>query len=62
MQGKRRQQGQKNTTKLKTICPSCNDSYLKSLWARFSIDKKLKWVKVGGFCPKCKYVKIDGSY
>jgi hypothetical protein len=57
--GKRKQQGQKGTTKLKEICSDCKVEYLENIYA-----KKKKQLKViGKYCPAddCNYHRIDGK-
>ena len=51
--GKRQQQGQKGTTKIKEICPDCGKEYLENLYAK----KKGKLNVIGKYCPanKCNY-------
>ena len=56
---KRKQQGQKGTTKIKEVCPDCGKEYLENLYAK----KKGKLKVIGKYCPAeiCNYHRIDGK-
>jgi hypothetical protein len=55
--GKRQQQGQKGTMKIKEICPDCKKEYLENLY----VKKKGKLNVFGKYCPSdyCNFHKID---
>jgi hypothetical protein len=56
---KRKQQGQKGTTKKKEVCPDCEKEYLENLY----VKKKAKLKVFGKYCPTddCNYHRIDGK-
>lgn len=55
--GKRQQQGQKGTKKIKEICPDCKNEYLENLY----VKKKGKLKVFGKHCPaeNCKFIRRE---
>jgi hypothetical protein len=56
---KRKQQGQKGTTKTKEVCPDCEKEYLENLY----VKKKGKLRVFGKYCPsdECSYIRKEES-
>ena len=54
--GERKQQGREGA-KAKTICPKCEEDYLKTAW----ITENRKWKRMGLCCPNpaCDYMIKD---
>jgi hypothetical protein len=57
MTEKKRRQGQPGTKTVKTICPKCEQEYLKTA---FGTDKK-QFKRIGQYCPNpsCDYILKD---
>jgi hypothetical protein len=56
-ENKKRRQGQPGTKITKTVCPKCEQEYLKTAWS----TENRKWVRIGLFCPSpsCDYIIKD---
>ena len=55
--GKRKQQGQKGTNKMKEVCPDCEKEYLENMY----VKKKGKLRIFGKYCPSdgCLYLRRE---